>query len=62
MRLRHKINGEDNFGVESQKDVLEIVNTFTGALTLMLAALMLAAIAGISLLVGGIGVMNMMLT
>ncbi|NEO35771.1 MAG: hypothetical protein F6J90_05310 [Moorea sp. SIOASIH] len=62
MRLRHKINGEDNFGVQSQKDVLEIVNTFTGALTLMLAALMLAAIAGISLLVGGISVINMMLT
>ncbi|NEO12666.1 MULTISPECIES: hypothetical protein [unclassified Moorena] len=62
MRLRHKINGEDNFGVQSQKDVLEIVNTLTGALTLILAALMLAAIAGISLLVGGIGVMNMILT
>ncbi|WP_293046778.1 hypothetical protein [Moorena sp. SIO1F2] len=41
---------------------MEIVNTFTAALRLMLAALMLSAIAGISLLVGGIGVMNMILT
>ena len=56
LRLRHKINGEDDFGVQTQKDILEIVDTITGALTLMLAA-----IAAISLLVGGIGVMNIML-
>lgn len=56
LRLRHKITREDDFSVESQKDVLEIAGTVTGALTLMLAA-----IAGISLLVGGIGVMNIML-
>lgn len=56
LRLRHKITGEDDFGVQTQKDILEIVGTVTGALTVMLTA-----IAGISLLVGGIGVMNIML-
>jgi len=56
LRLRHKINGEDDFTVRTQKDVLTIINTITGALTFMLAA-----IAAISLLVGGIGVMNIML-
>ncbi|HEY9729258.1 MAG TPA: ABC transporter permease [Chroococcales cyanobacterium] len=56
LRLRHKIANEDDFVVNSQKDVLQIVNTISGALTLMLAA-----IAGISLFVGGIGVMNIML-
>lgn len=56
LRLRHKIATEDDFVVNTQKDVLQIVNTISGALTLMLAA-----IAGISLFVGGIGVMNIML-
>ena len=56
LRQRHKIVGEDDFTVRNQKDALQIVNTITGALTLLLAA-----IAGISLLVGGIGVMNIML-
>lgn len=56
LRLRHKITGEDDFTVRSQKDLLELTGTITGALTAMLAA-----IAGISLLVGGIGIMNIML-
>ncbi|MDJ0690456.1 MAG: ABC transporter permease [Xenococcaceae cyanobacterium MO_188.B32] len=56
LRLRHKITNEDDFSVQTQKDVLEIVGTVTGALTFLLAA-----IAGISLLVGGIGLMNIML-
>ncbi len=56
LRLRHKIVGEDDFRVETQKDILSTVNTVTGGLTIMLAA-----IACISLLVGGIGVMNIML-
>lgn len=56
LRLRHKITGEDDFSVRTQKDVLEIVGTITSGLTALLAA-----IAGISLLVGGIGVMNIML-
>ena len=59
LRLRHRtadINAEDTFTVRTQQDALEIVNNITGALTIMLAA-----IAGISLLVGGIGIMNIML-
>lgn len=56
LRLRHKITGNDDFEVSSQEDILTIANTITGALTLVLAA-----IAGISLFVGGIGVMNIML-
>ncbi|MGB2926480.1 MAG: ABC transporter permease [Limnothrix sp.] len=56
LRLRHKIVDEDDFSVQSQQDLLEVANTITGALTTMLAA-----IAGISLIVGGIGIMNIML-
>ncbi|MEM7772302.1 MAG: ABC transporter permease [Cyanobacteria bacterium P01_E01_bin.6] len=56
MRLRHKIIGEDDFTINSQQDLLEVTGTITSALTIMLAA-----IAGISLLVGGIGIMNIML-
>jgi putative ABC transport system permease protein len=56
LRLRHKIKDEDDFGVQTQKDILTIVGTVTNSLTILLAA-----IAGISLLVGGIGVMNIML-
>ena len=56
LRLRHKIVGEDDFSIRTQKDVLEIVGTITSGLTVLLAA-----IAGISLVVGGIGVMNIML-
>ncbi len=56
LRLRHKIVREDDFRVETQKDILNIVGTVTNGLTIMLAA-----IASISLIVGGIGVMNIML-
>lgn len=56
LRLRHKITDEDDFGVQTQKDILTVVGTVTTGLTIMLAA-----IAGISLVVGGIGVMNIML-
>ncbi|MGJ3245522.1 MAG: ABC transporter permease [Elainellaceae cyanobacterium] len=56
LRLRHKIVGEDDFTINSQQDLLEVTGTITGALTIMLAA-----IAGISLFVGGIGIMNIML-
>jgi putative ABC transport system permease protein len=56
LRLRHQISDEDDFGVQTQKDILTIVGTVTTGLTIMLAA-----IAGISLVVGGIGVMNIML-
>ncbi len=56
LRLRHKLTGEDDFTIRSQKDALETVGKITGALTVMLTA-----IAAISLFVGGIGVMNIML-
>ncbi len=56
LRLRHKLTGEDDFTIRTQKDAMETVGKITGALTVMLAA-----IAGISLFVGGIGVMNIML-
>jgi putative ABC transport system permease protein len=56
LRLRHKIVTEDDFEVSSQEDVLDIVGKITEALKLLLAA-----IAGISLVVGGIGIMNIML-
>ena len=47
---------EDDFSLISQTDLLETFSTITGTLTLFLGA-----IAGISLLVGGIGIMNIML-
>jgi putative ABC transport system permease protein len=56
---RHKIDDADNadFSVMSQQDILSTVSTVTGTFTILLAS-----IAGISLVVGGIGIMNMMLT
>ncbi|PIU08105.1 MAG: multidrug ABC transporter substrate-binding protein [Candidatus Moranbacteria bacterium CG08_land_8_20_14_0_20_34_16] len=56
---RHKIKDiEDaDFSVMNQADIIEAASTVTETLTLLLGA-----IAGISLVVGGIGIMNMMLT
>jgi putative ABC transport system permease protein len=48
---------QPGFNVQSQADILSTASTITGTFTLLLAS-----IAGISLLVGGIGIMNMMLT
>ncbi len=58
LRQRHKLSyrDDDDFSVISQKDILSIFGEITGVLTLFLGA-----IAGISLLVGGIGIMNIML-
>ena len=58
LRLRHGITDpkDDDFFIQNQDTLLTIADTITGALTLMLAA-----IASISLLVGGIGIMNIML-
>jgi putative ABC transport system permease protein len=56
LRLRHKVVDEDDFTVRTQKQAIEIIGSVTGALTIMLSA-----IAGISLVVGGIGIMNIML-
>ena len=56
LRQRHRILRDDDFAVRSQKDAQQIVGSITGGLTLMLAA-----IGAVSLLVGGIGIMNIML-
>ena len=59
--LDHRMNaadasGNDNYRVFNQTDILGTLSTVTGTLTAMLGG-----IAGISLLVGGIGIMNIML-
>ncbi len=58
LRRRHKISfqDDDDFSVISQADLVAIMAEVTGVLTLFLGA-----IAAISLLVGGIGIMNIML-
>jgi putative ABC transport system permease protein len=58
LREQHELKADDegDFSVSSQTDLLETVDTITGTLTAFLGA-----IAGISLLVGGIGIMNIML-
>jgi putative ABC transport system permease protein len=58
LRQQHKIQpgGDDDFSVMSQKDILSMAEQVTGILTIFLGA-----IAAISLLVGGIGIMNIML-
>jgi putative ABC transport system permease protein len=57
LRERHNIQfDEDDFTVTSQEDILGVFNQITSILTIFLGA-----IAGISLLVGGIGIMNIML-
>lgn len=55
---RHKIEfaDDEDFSVISQDQILSVVGNITGLLTVFLAL-----IAGISLLVGGIGIMNIML-
>lgn len=57
LRRTHKLKEsvEDDFRVMSQSELLETVGTITDILTYLLGA-----IAGISLLVGGIGIMNIM--
>ena len=56
LRLRHRITGDDDFIVSSQQDTIETLEETTDTFVVFLGA-----IAGISLLVGGIGVMNIML-
>ncbi|HVM91136.1 MAG TPA: ABC transporter permease [Verrucomicrobiae bacterium] len=56
---RHKISNPDqaDFSVLNQSDIASAASSATQTFTVLLAS-----IAGISLLVGGIGIMNMMLT
>jgi|CXWL01.1.fsa_nt_gi putative ABC transport system permease protein len=57
LRQRHRTPiGDDDFTVFTQQDFLQVFETITGVLTIFLGG-----IAGISLLVGGIGIMNIML-
>jgi putative ABC transport system permease protein len=57
MRTRHRILLEpDDFTIFSQDDFVQVASTITGVFTIFLGG-----IAGISLLVGGIGIMNIML-
>jgi len=57
LRSRHRTRiGQDDFTIFSQEDFVDIAKTITGVLTIFLGG-----IAGISLLVGGIGIMNIML-
>lgn len=59
LRARHGIGADEDadFRVMNQADIVETATSVTGTFTLLLGA-----IAGISLVVGGIGIMNMMLT
>jgi len=59
LRERHKLaedGSADDFTITSQQDILKTVQGVSQTMTLLLAS-----IAGISLLVGGIGIMNIML-
>ena len=56
LRERHRVQFQDDFNIQSQQDVLNTANQVTGILTLFLGG-----VAAISLIVGGIGIMNIML-
>jgi putative ABC transport system permease protein len=58
LRQRHKLtpNEPDDFTVRNMTDIAEAANETNSIMTLLLAS-----IAGVSLLVGGIGIMNIML-
>ena len=58
LRQRHKLapNEDDDFFVRNQADIAATADATNGIMTLLLGS-----IAGVSLLVGGIGIMNIML-
>ncbi|MBK7745642.1 MAG: ABC transporter permease [Candidatus Obscuribacter sp.] len=58
LRLRHNIQSpdSDDFTIRTQSDIMQTAQSITGVFSLLLGAT-----AGISLLVGGIGIMNIML-
>ena len=57
LRTTHKIKegGEDDFNIRSQEEMASMMTSTSNMMTTLLAA-----VAGISLLVGGIGIMNIM--
>lgn len=57
LRVQHKIKAgqDDDFRVRTQQEMLDMMSSISGFLTVLLAA-----IASISLIVGGIGIMNIM--
>ena len=56
LRQRHHILFQDDFTIQSQQDILNTATQVTGILTIFLGG-----VAAISLIVGGIGIMNIML-
>jgi len=56
LRERHRIVGQDDFTISSQQDILQTLQETT-----QVWVVFLGIIASISLLVGGIGIMNIML-
>jgi len=56
LRDRHQITAEDDFTITSQQDTIDALTQST-----QVWIIFLGAIAGISLIVGGIGIMNIML-
>ena len=56
LRLRHRITGADDFIVNSLEDTIQAVEDASETFVIFLGT-----IAGISLLVGGIGIMNIMM-
>jgi putative ABC transport system permease protein len=55
-RRRVPANEKNNFGISSQDSLLDVYNQLTGA-----TALVLTAVSFVALMIGGIGVMNIML-
>lgn len=58
LRKRHNISGDkdDDFILRTQKDLINMADNVAGIFTILLAG-----VAGVSLVVGGIGIMNIML-
>lgn len=58
LRTSHKLREgeEDNFTIRSMQELAEMISSTSSMMTVLLAA-----VAGISLLVGGIGIMNIMI-